>query len=174
MAIRFKHGGELFTADTPEEAVKLRALLKQQDVEKAFELAQKHAWNEMKLHGEGLGAWRALLEEEVMRNPWTPEVFLRFIERLGAKQRTALSMLVTRHSVTDEELREALNVSANQALAGVLSGISKQAAALNIPARAIFIFENLRTDGKRRSTYSVSDKFLQIAADMNWPFAPQK
>jgi hypothetical protein len=81
---------------------------------------------------------------------------------------------VTRRRVTDEELRRALNVSGNQALAGVLSGISKQAAALNIPARAIFGFENLRNAGKRRSTYTVADKFLQIATDMNWPQSPSE
>jgi hypothetical protein len=134
MAIRFKHGGETFTADSPEEAVKLRALLKQQE---AVDL--------------------------------NPERFLRFIERLGTTQRKAVSLLVTRQRVTDEELRDALSVSGNQALAGVLIGVSRHATALGIPARAIFSFENFRQAGKRRSTYSVSDKFLQIATGMNWP-----
>jgi hypothetical protein len=174
MTIRFKHGGEVFTTDTPEEAVKLRALLKRQDVERTVEIARKRVLNELKFHGEGIGALDALTEVDVLQNPWTPEVFLRLIERLGVPQKAALSLLVTRHHVTDEELREALKVPGNQALAGVLSGISKQAAALNIPARAIFSLENLRNAGKRRSTYTIADKFLQIASDMNWPSTPQE
>lgn len=174
MAITIKHGDELFTADTPEEAVKLRALLRQQDVERAVELNHKRVLNELGMYSNGPDAMRSLLEEEALRNPWTPQVFSRFIERIGTAQRTALSLLVTRRRVTDEELRAALNVSGNQALAGVLSGISKQAASFNIPAREIFSFENLRTGGKRRSTYSVSDRFLQIAVDMSWPNVPQE
>jgi len=62
-----------------------------------------------------------------------------------------------------------LNVPGNQALAGVLSGISKRAVALFIPPRAIFDFENFRVGGKRRSDYLVVDEFRHIAAELNWP-----
>jgi hypothetical protein len=164
MAIRFKHGGVQFTADTAEEAAQVMALLKQQDAQEA----ERRAWNRATIMQGGPGALRAYIAEE-FQTPWTPEVFLNFVGRLGAQQKKALSLLVAHKQVSDEDLRVALNVPGNQALAGVLSGISKQAAALNIPARTIFSFENLRTGGKRRSTYSVSDKFLQIAVDMSWP-----
>jgi hypothetical protein len=100
-------------------------------------------------------------------------VFLTFIEHLGESQLAALALLANRHRVTDEELRDALNVPGNQALAGVLSGISKQAAALNIPAREVFSFENFRNAGTRRSTYTVAEKFLDIAEQMNWPESHQ-
>lgn len=169
MAIKFKYSGILFTADTPEEAAKIRALLKKQDAEEA----EKHAWSRAEAKFGGPGAqMRAFISEEF--GTWTPAVFLNFIERLGSPQQTALSMIVTRRRVTDEELRKALKVPNNQALAGVLSGISKQAAALNISARHIFSFENLRTAGKRRSTYTIADNFLQIATDMNWPSTAHK
>jgi hypothetical protein len=170
MAIRFKHGGVLYTADTPEEAAKFTALLKRQDAEEA----EKHAWNRAQISQGGPGSVAAYITEEILHNPWKPDVFLRFVRRLGAQQKKALSLLVEHRQISDEELRTALNVPGNQALAGILSGISKQAAALNIPARAIFGFENLRTAGKRRSTYSISDKFLQIATDMSWPSVPQE
>jgi hypothetical protein len=167
MPVKFKHRGELFTTDTPEEAVKLRALLKKQDDEAARDRAERRVFARF---GGTMGQLRSFIAEEV-ETPWTPDVFLTFINRLGAPQRAAVALFVTQRSITDEELRTALKVSNNQALAGILSGISKQAAALSIPARAIFSFENLRNAGKRRSTYTVSDKFLNMATDMNWPAA---
>lgn len=168
MAIKFKHGGVAFTADTPEEAAQFIALLKQQDADQA----QRRWWNREAIRQGGAGAMHAFIEEEVA-DRWTPDLFVRFIESMGLPQQKALSLLVERRQVTDEELRAALHVPGNQALAGVLSGISKKAAALNVPARAVFTVENFRNSGKRRSTYAVSDKFLQIAAEMSWPFASE-
>lgn len=164
MAIRFKYGGVLYTADTPQEAASTMALLKERDAE----AARKRVPSRVLAKYNRAESIMAFIKEE-SETPWTPEVFLSFIDRLGDSQQAALAMLVTQRRVTDEELRKALNVPGNQALAGVLSGISKQAAALSIPARDIFSFENLRNAGKRRSTYSVADKFCEIAADMNWP-----
>lgn len=100
---------------------------------------------------------------------WTPDRFRALISRLGDAQKLVLALLLTKRAITDEELRNALKVPGNQALAGVLSGISKQAIALYIPPRAIFDFENTRVGGKRRSDYLVVDEFRKIAAEMSWP-----
>ena len=75
--------------------------------------------------------------------PWTAELFLAFIDRIGKTQQDVLALLVS-CLTTDEELRACIKVPGNQALAGVLSGISKQAAALGIHARDIFSFENFQ------------------------------
>jgi hypothetical protein len=166
MAIRFKHRGELFTADTPEEAVRLRGLLKKQDEQDAKTHFVKNIMDNTKERYREAEIRAAEMQ-------WTPEVFLRFVERLGKPQQTALSLLVTRRHLTDDELRKALNVLDNQTLAGVLSGISKQAASLGIPFRAVYTFENFRNAGKRRSTYAVSNNFLEIATEMHWPLALQ-
>jgi len=165
MAIRFKYGSVLLTADTPQEAAQTIVLLKERDEKAARDRAMSRVL--AKLGGPMDQLQRYVAEEA--QSPWTPEIFLSFIERLGESQQAAVAALVMRHRVTDEELRKAVGVSGNQALAGVLSGISKQAAALNIPAREVFSFENLRRAGRRRSTYMVAEKFLQIAHEMNWP-----
>jgi hypothetical protein len=170
MTVKFRHGRVLLTADTPEEAARMMALLKKQDEEAARERAPSRV---LAGYGGPVTQLRQFIVDEA-ETPWTPDIFLDFIGRLGPAQKRALALLVTRRRVTDEELRKALKVSGNQALAGVLSGISKQAAALKIPARAIFSFENLRNAGKRRSAYAVADKFLQIATDMNWPAPTEK
>jgi hypothetical protein len=161
--IKFTYGKASFTVYSREDALALYAALKEQDAAAAMDLAI----GRLGIGGK-VGEIKAYLADEAF-TPWTPQVFHSFIERLGAPQQAALAVLVTRQRVTDEELRKALNISGNQALAGVLSGISKRAAALDIPARLIFEFENFRNAGKRRSTYTVAGKFLKIATDMNWP-----
>ena len=165
MAIRFKYGGVSYTADTPQEAADTMALLKEREADIAHKRAQSRV---LAKFGGPMEQIKAFVSGEA-ETPWTPEVFLSFIDRLGGAQQTALAALVKGRRVPDDELRKTLKVSGNQALAGVLSGITKQAAALNIDARDIFTFENLRSAGKRRSTYAASDKFLEIASRMDWP-----
>ena len=71
--------------------------------------------------------------------------------------------------VSAEELRKVLKLDGNQALAGVLSGISKQAGSLNIPARSVYTVEDERRSGELHKTYVAANDFLRIANDMNWP-----
>jgi hypothetical protein len=166
MAIKLKYRGVQYTADTPDEAAKLMSLLREQDAALVKERAIKKAF---KVAGIRTGN---VFEElaEMVKNPWTPGIFMDYIERLGPRQRTALAFLVDRRQVTDAELRAELDVSNNQKLAGILSGISKQAAAINIPARTIFRFQNLRTSEGRRNTYSIAENFLETALEMSWPY----
>lgn len=171
MAIKFKYRGEQFIADTPEEVVKLLAILKGQDAEMAREQALKKVMRRL-----GGGTLRDSLEElaESVQNPWTLGTFNDFVGRLGARQKAILSFLVTHREATDEELRNTLGIISNQALAGVLSGISKQAAALGIPARTIFRFQNFRNAEGRRNIYTIADEFLETARNMSWPHTPAK
>jgi hypothetical protein len=166
MSIRFKYGGVHFTADTPEEAAKTMALLKERDEETARQRRQARIQEMLK---EGRTDELQEILKEGPGAPWTPELFFSFIDRLGKTQREALALLVSFRHVTDEEFRASIKVSGNQALAGVLSGISKQAAALGIHARDVFSFENLRNAGKRRSNYKIAPKFFEIAEKANWP-----
>jgi len=99
---------------------------------------------------------------------WTPQSFFKFVDSVGDAQRRVLSLLLRKTRVTDEELRKALGVESNQALAGILSGISKQAGALNISARSVFIVEDERRGGELLKTYAVAPDFLRVADEMNW------
>ena len=173
--ITFTFDGATFTADTEERAARLFRLLKEQTAQ-ADQARQRIEETSRRLaaarfaaeHGSAADKMELAIQEEEQA-AWTPEKFMSFMERLGEPQIAALRVLLKRRRVTDEELRKALKVSGNQALAGLLSGISKQAAAVGIPARAIFTIENLRNAGKRRNIYAVSDKFLYIASLMNFP-----
>jgi hypothetical protein len=175
MAITFKYGGASFTVNTPQEAAETLALLQKQQAEqkKASREARAQAWLDRKISRSTAFMEHAQVELsaylEGNKYKWTPDRFESFISRLGEAQKLVLALLTTKGSVTDVDLRAALGVPDNQALAGVLSGISKQAVALFIPPRAIFDFENFRFGGKRRSDYLVVDEFRKIAGEMNWP-----
>jgi hypothetical protein len=107
--------------------------------------------------------------EKRERNPWNGDLFWKFIESLGDSQKLILSKLILKRSLKDKELRNLVGVKDNKQLAGVMSGISKQAAAHNIPARAVFKIENESKAGEVTKTYVVSLDFLRIANEMNWP-----
>ena len=164
VTVRFKFAGVSGSADTPEEAAKLLELLQAQQDEQDRHHALKRA--ERNMHTGHLTEESLL---EAYGNPWDGGVFLRYIERLGSPQKRVLEMLLSSERVTDEELRVALKLKGNQALAGILSGLSKQAGALNISAREVFEVENFRSEGKRRSTYKASPNFRQRASEMVWP-----
>ena len=151
MSIRIQHGNVTYIVDTPEESVKLGTLLAQTEG-----LVQTEEYR-----GTLVGDISASTSEEGM--VWTPELFRRFMERLGESQITALTLLAQHRYVSDELLRTQLGVEDNQALAGILSGISKQAIALGMSPRSVFSFENLRKTGKRSSIYSVPNSLREIA-----------
>jgi hypothetical protein len=165
MTIRFRYGGITYTADTPQEAAETTALLKKGEARTA------HEQRASRMHLAAKEGRMEDLHDILTESPltWTPSLFTRFIERLGKAQQYVLALLVVARHATDEELRACVNVPGNQALAGILSGISKQAAALDIPARDIFSFENHRKDGKRWSNYRVASKFADIASQVHWP-----
>ena len=79
-----------------------------------------------------------------------------------------LSQLTSKRSLSDEELRQFLHLDNNKQLAGVMSGISKQAAACNVPAGAVYKIDNESRSGDVTKTYVISLDFLQIANE-NWP-----
>jgi hypothetical protein len=97
-------------------------------------------------------------QEDPDTGGWTTEMFWRFIERLGSTQQHILDQL--RYAPrTDDELKADFNLKTNQQLAGVLSGISKQAAALGIPARSVFKIEKEYKSGKSITTYKLDAGF---------------
>lgn len=162
VAVRFQHGGIRYSTDTPEEADELLAILRRRDEQdserRAFTRAERIV--------------NPSLRTEILEHfgtPWTPAILATFVERLGKPQKKALEVMLGQSRTTDEELRSALGVASNQALAGVLSGISKQAAALNISARDVFTVHNFRNGGQRRNAYEAAEKFSEMAAQQNWP-----
>lgn len=164
MAIKFEHGGKSFEADTPEQVVKLLDLLDRREVAASRREAYSVALTRVFVRSAEISAAVGY------QSSWTPEVFAQFTERLGAPQRTALGTMVAfRLGAPDEVLRASSGSANNQALAGILSGISKQAQALGIPPRTVFTFENIRSKRGRSSLYRATDEFREFAIAAGWP-----
>ncbi len=163
MAIRFEHNGTSYEADTPEQAAWLidwldnRAFTRAKAVEYHYDLS--------KVLTRHPGITPSPPDESV----WTPDIFRRFIERLGPAQKAALEGLILHRSLSDEALRDVVGARNNQALAGVLSGISKQALRCGIGPRAVFITDTIRSAGTRRNTYEIAPTFLDMARSLDWP-----
>jgi hypothetical protein len=105
--------------------------------------------------------------------PWTAIKLDQFLERLGPDQKTILRILVEQTRANAEDLRTAVNVDSNKSLAGVLSGISKQAAAMGIDAREVFGIENRRRSGVLSKSFLVADNFQRVARSADWPHPPK-
>jgi hypothetical protein len=151
--IRIRHKGSIIECESAKEAIEL---LKHIDAEDRKTMPRIPT------------IIQSMAEQLALTSPWSKAVFWQFIESLGEPQISVLSLLVKKKA-TAEELRKRLKLDGNQALAGVLSGISKQAGGLNISARSVYTVEDERKDGELTKTYAAAADFRQIAVEMNWP-----
>ena len=158
--IKFRFGDVPFECDTAEEASELLKQLQAEEEKKV----RRERRSPLESLIAGLAGW-----DEEHRSPWNRTSFWTFLESLGEPQKRVLTLLVQKRRLRDEELREALQLDSNKQLAGVLSGISKQAGAHNLPARAVYTIENERKSSQVTKTYVVALDFLRIANEMNWP-----
>ena len=75
-------------------------------------------------------------------------MFSDFVQAIGSSQTTVLVWLLQHTRATDATLRQAVGVASNKQLAGILSGLSKQAAACHLSAREVFTIENESHSGR--------------------------
>ena len=151
---KITRGSTTFSCDTPDELKHLMDEIRQDEADQPSVLAAVVA--------------RAM-GHIPDRNPWTPGVFSTFVSAIGPSQTTVLAWLVRHTRATDAQLRQVVGVETNQQLAGVLSGVSKQAAACYLPAREVFTIENESKSGETTKTYVIARHFLEMAAAQNWP-----
>ena len=157
---KIEHGTTKITCDTSEE------------FEQVMNYIQSTLGDQSKIqnsHTVGDLIASTLSGRPIDYNPWTHRVFSDFVDAVGHAQKTVLALLVRQTRATDAELRKAVGVDNNQQLAGILSGLSKQAAAFNLPAREVFTIENESKSGKKTKTYVISNHFLKMATENNWP-----
>ena len=88
-------------------------------------------------------------------------------DRFGSSQTTVLAWLVRHTRATDATLRQAAGVASNKQLAGILSGLSKQAAACHLSAREVFTIENESKAGETTKTYVIARYFRDMATANN-------
>lgn len=156
--VRYK--GFEITCETAQEAADVIARLQAEDAKKIRVQTASPLVNRLANLAEIFGP---------VETHWKRDLFWKFVEALGEPQKEILTLLVKKRKVTDQEIRRTLKLDSNKQLAGFLSGISKQAGAHNIPARAVFTIENESQSGEITKSYVIATDFLTMAIDQNWP-----
>ncbi|HTV06752.1 MAG TPA: hypothetical protein VME86_15395 [Acidobacteriaceae bacterium] len=147
VAIRFEFNGETWEADTAEEAIALRAKL---------EYSTRFPRDP---HKE--------MDEE--SRFWTPDRFTSVIDNIGKLQHKFLMLIWGQYGISSAELVEKLGLESEVALAGVISGLSKQLKQLGIEPKQVFIID-VKWNGKKKTrTFKLNDFFKGVGQEHNWP-----
>jgi hypothetical protein len=101
--------------------------------------------------------------------PWNAAEFTDFTERLEVGPRRLLAFLLKISPATDWQLRGHLDLAGNKQLAGVLSGVSKVALALDIEPRRVYSQSTSYKSGKPERRYQVTLAFKKAAEEVDWP-----
>ena len=150
MAIKFTYLDREYIADTPEEASRLRQLLEDGDYERA---QHDHAF-------------RGRMNQQLAS--WNEEKFWSVINGIGPQQTRLLVAVYLETSILAEELAGALQLSSQEALAGVVSGLSKQLEKLSIKPSEVFLVETYWVGKRKERHFQLSPGFNGAAWDFNW------
>lgn len=102
--------------------------------------------------------------------PWRLDEFTDFVNRIQWTQRKLLNVLLQADGeVYDYDLRGKLMLDGNQALAGVLSGITKVAQAMDIDPKRVYAQVTEYNKGLPERRYRVTYAFRKAAKDADWP-----
>lgn len=149
VAIRFRFNHQNWEADTVEEAVALRAKL-----ESSVRFPPDP-------HRE-----MARLEKF-----WTPDKFKDVIDNIGALQHRLLIEVHKQPNISGDLLRQQLGLESEVALAGVISGLSKQLKKMQIEPRQVFLIKVDWKGKNKNRTFLLDDFFVGAGTEQNWPDA---
>lgn len=153
MAIRFKHRGQEYEADTPDEAIRLREILQKYDREDVE-------------NGN-------IIEEALIYDTtkWSEDRFLSMAQNIGIAQQKFLAVLLAspRGPVNVETIAKKLGVNSAMALAGVQSGLAKQLRANGLEPIDLYRVEISWMGDERNRFLTLNEGFRLAALDCGWP-----
>src|SRR5262249_43983330 len=133
MAIRFTHRGNAYEVDTPDEAIRLRNMLREYDEEEVRE--------------------GTMLADELTyeTTKWAEDRFLALTQGIGIAQQKLLGVLITapRGPVNVDTIAKRLGLPSTVALAGIQSGLAKQLRVIGLEPIDLYRVEISWTDGDR-------------------------
>ena len=147
VAIRFHFNDEIWEADTIEEALALRAKLEYAvrfppDPHKQLDKADRF---------------------------WTPDRFMSVIGEVGTYQLELLKAIAHQPGITSDRLRKHLELDSEVALAGVISGLSKQLKQIGVELRQV-IWIDVKWSGKKKTrSFALDDFFGSVGMELGWP-----
>ena len=147
MAIEFKYKGTAWRVDTAKEAVALRNELETAD------RAHFPMFDSM----------------ERLSGLWTPDKFMDVLNGVGDLQRKLLSAVRRKPGMTSKELIREVGVDSEVALAGVISGLSKQLQQMGVQIRDVLLID-VKWGGKTKTRrFTLEEFFLGAGAEQGWP-----
>jgi hypothetical protein len=131
-------------------------------------------WNGIRVHCTSEDDAAALMKKLVVPDRpdlrlWSAHEFVEFTGRIQHQQRKFLWYLKEVGQSSNEEIRTALGLEGNQALAGVLSGITKVAMAMDIDHTRVYVQKIKYEQGKPIRTYDLASSFKKAAVEFDWP-----
>ncbi len=145
--IEFTHNGRLWRTDTEDEAIRLR----------------------QKLEAYDQALWESGEEpDELHEQLWTPDLTTELLQSAGQHQRELLRLL-HKGRAESETIVKTLGLRSEVALAGVLSGLSKQLKKLGLKPWNLYTV-SVQWDGKNKTrTFTLSNDFTWAAEQLGWP-----
>lgn len=153
LAIEFTHRGRRWRVDTAEEAIKLRHHLETEDVVAGLsdpEFADR------------------LTREQSL---WSVDRVWDLLQGIGTQQKQFLAALMRKSRIGHTDMVQELGLSSQVALAGVLSGLTKQMRAMGLAPVSLYHVEHSWKNKKRQRTFSLNRGFVLAARDAGWPDA---
>jgi hypothetical protein len=149
VAIEFMHRGKRYKADTAGEAAEMRQLLEQQDREAGT---------------TSFGFLSAFLPRM-----WNPDEALELVEGLGELQKEFLAKLMAGASLPSEMLYLSMKLDSEVALAGVISGLSKQARKMGHNSRELYEVQVEWTGKTKERFFRIQPGFKMALDEIGWP-----
>lgn len=147
MAFEFEYKGIVYRADTVADLMAIRT-----EVEKAKRDPERSCM-------------------ERVLDFWTPERFMDVMTAAGDLQRRLLLAVYQQPNITGRELASVLEMESEFALAGVISGLSKQLKPLGIKLEQVLLI-NVRWSAKTKTRrFMLEDFFVSAGAQQGWPIA---
>lgn len=145
MAIEFKHNGKTWRADTPKEAIELLQQL--EAIESGETTKRKSVWDIAKI-------------TDVLNS-------------LGKLQQQLLIYVSVAKEVKSSSLVDELHLQSEIALAGVLSGLSKQVKEHGVEMKDVLRIDVAWRGKTKERQLSLSPDFIAVAETAGWPDAWQ-
>jgi hypothetical protein len=148
MAIEFTYRGRTWRADTPEEAIALRRQL-----EKA----------------EDFTDWLENPVDPLPKSTWTHDAVMELLQTMGVQQHLFLRELIKKGKLTSDQVRRALHLDSEVALAGVISGLSKQAKKAGFAPSDLYSVAVSWSGKDKTRTFELEPQFESTAKELGWP-----
>jgi len=152
VAIEFKHNGRIWRADTAEEAIELRN----------------------RLESDGTFDTGTAMQY-VESASWTPDAVTGLLESVGKLQKEFLKFLFVNFErssllgIESSEIIKALKLDSEEALAGVLSGLSKRLKKLGMQSDDLYMVRVKWTKNGKVRSFHLKGKFKAAAEELGWP-----